>query len=886
MSIKQKLDELNLISFSKKTLASPSIIKYSTERRGIQGNAPQTTKLIQSKIDETHDYITFYFLTEATEKYGPDHQYVDTVPELDFQFERDPSKTYEIQLRFFHLSTLLKAEPPKAIKPPDVAPAEMPIVKPQAPPEPQTVAQVPQEPPEGPKPQPVAPEARPKAPEKPNKANAKTTKITPNQAQPEEEPEEEPEPEQPTNDEEIIRYYHNQKESQFGIGLDPDPTARDYWDQHLENNMIRRRKETTAGAFLAWMIEAAGDIIREMGESYQDPNYIGEKVDRLKHYSTYERDWRLPLSEEEEKYRAMMSKEIDAIPVATDVTATVKKLLQAIIGRRPDIVEFRVGKVESMLLEPIEESVDMYPDEGAELNNVTTSKVSPGQASGGGGDPVWEARAKKPFTLAQVKNWLWSTDFAVWSNAPSFHWQGFNYNMSVLGASIFPTNIEPHVWNNIHGDALIDKHLFDLFLHIKFFINQMASSLINKIRQTPPKKEAREDIEMLHEDTLHEQEFLVMHDGAGNVEITFRGKDRVWPVVEFNPKEIDERPAAELADYISYRTNWKPELKNKMKPAFQKAALVAKDLRVNKKFRGMRITISIGPDGKITGRKQESKIMQEKMGSPTDIEWSEGDWGAAFTWKMDGSIFQGRFIPHSTRLQDTIMEYDPKEDFTFEWNHPLDWKQRKHIYDSLDGIEAVDFVFSNESAGSTVKLTGQGHVGEIFSTVINAAQQYIQNNIKNFDILTFEASHDSRSRAVLYIRLVKEVLQTGIYDLKLVTMTNKKSLLTRFFLMKTPIYDNLFRTPMQEAVQEQMRDALVMSYGTFSPPTEEHIKLLKKVVASAGQVNGSNIVFIAQDKQFSHDEMSLRQKAEVLKEAVPQLNICYDEGLFARLFSL
>jgi Icc-related predicted phosphoesterase len=123
-------------------------------------------------------------------------------------------------------------------------------------------------------------------------------------------------------------------------------------------------------------------------------------------------------------------------------------------------------------------------------------------------------------------------------------------------------------------------------------------------------------------------------------------------------------------------------------------------------------------------------------------------------------------------------------------------------------------------------------------------------------------------------------LQIGIYDLKLVTMTNKKSLLTRFFLMKSPIYDNLFRSPMQEAVQEQMRDALVMSYGTFSPPTEEHIKLLKKVVASAGQVNGSNIVFIAQDKQFSHDEMSLRQKAEVLKEAVPQLNICYDEGLF------
>lgn len=956
--ISKHFQELNLIDFSKRHIASPTTTQYSIERRGIMGDAPQTTKLIQSKIDEAHDYITFFFLTEATEKYGPDHQYLDTVPELDFQFERDPSKTYEIQLRFFHLSTLLKLEPPKAITPPQVEPAEQPIVKPQAPPKPQPVVQVPEEPEEGPEPQPVAPEARPRGPEQPNKANAKATKITPNQAQPEEEP-------QPSTPEELIRYFHSQKEGQIGIGLDPDTAARDYWDEHLENNMIRRKKETSAGAFLAWMIEAAGDIIREMGKTYQDPNYIGEKVDRLKNYATHERDWRIPLSQEEEQYRILISKQIDAIPVATDVTATVKKLLQAIIGRRPDIVEFRVGKVESMLLKPIEESVDMYPDEGAEENNVTTSKVSPGQATGGGGDPIWEAHPKKPFTLAQVKNWLWSTDFAVWSNAPSFHWQGFNYNMSVLGASIFPTNIEPHVWNKTHGDALIDKHLFDLFIHIRFFINQMASSLINKIRQTPPKKEAvqkqkqpfqtgewvkiwEEDIgwlngvitalsftssqgaqayvdwddgqktwekisdlspsdgppedeefepeasvknpfegdEMFQEDTLHEQEFFVKHSGEGNVEITFRGKDRTWPVVEFNPKEIDERPADELADYISYRTNWSPEVKNKLKAAMQKAALVTKDLRTNKKFRGMNITISIGRDGKITGRKQEA--IQEAMGKPSPVEWASNEaWGTMFDWQVDGDRFQGRISPDSTMLKDTLMEYDSKEDkFVYEWEHPLDWKKRKFIYDSLDGVEGVDFVFSNETVakkappqaiGAGVALTGHGHVGDIFATVIKSLEEFIQKHIKDFDFITFEAKHDSHSRAALYLRLAKAVLNAGIFDFKLLIFVNKKSLMTRFFVVKTPIFDNLFRKTMKEA---QQFESLVMTYGPFSPPTEEHIKLLKKVVASAKQVNGSNIVFISPDKQFAHDEISLRQKAQVLKEAVPELNICYDEGLF------
>lgn len=105
------------------------------------------------------------------------------------------------------------------------------------------------------------------------------------------------------------------------------------------------------------------------------------------------------------------------------------------------------------------------------------------------------SKPMKPSTLGEArvtsieaKQWLYNADFALWSNSPSFHWQGFNYKLSQLEASIFPTNIAPTSgpkgWSDRHGNALVDKHLLELFVHIKFFINQMASSMLNKIRST------------------------------------------------------------------------------------------------------------------------------------------------------------------------------------------------------------------------------------------------------------------------------------------------------------------------------------------------------------------------------------------------------------------
>jgi len=199
MSLEDKikhLEEVSLINFSKHTLASPQNLQYSQERRVIQGDSPQSTKMVDISIGNND--VTFFYLTEATEKYGDDHEYLDADPKKNFQLERDPSALYEIQLRFLNLRSLTK---------------------------------------------------------------------------------------------------------------------------------------------------------------------------------------------------------------------------------------------------------------------------------------------NKDITLNDVKNWLWSTDIQMWSNAPSFHWQGFNKKLTNLNMAINPWNgQDTGKWDKIHGDGLVDKHLFDLFLHVKFFINLMAGQLLNRLR--------------------------------------------------------------------------------------------------------------------------------------------------------------------------------------------------------------------------------------------------------------------------------------------------------------------------------------------------------------------------------------------------------------------
>lgn len=85
----------------------------------------------------------------------------------------------------------------------------------------------------------------------------------------------------------------------------------------------------------------------------------------------------------------------------------------------------------------------------------------------------------------EMKEILRVSNVQVFSNSPSFHWQGMNYNLSKLDGSIFPTKISNPVWGPRHGDTsgyFLDKHLYGLLRQIKFWINPMASMLNKKLK--------------------------------------------------------------------------------------------------------------------------------------------------------------------------------------------------------------------------------------------------------------------------------------------------------------------------------------------------------------------------------------------------------------------
>lgn len=82
-----------------------------------------------------------------------------------------------------------------------------------------------------------------------------------------------------------------------------------------------------------------------------------------------------------------------------------------------------------------------------------------------------------------VKQALNDCFIRIWSSAPSFHYQGFNFNLSRKGAALFPTNMPPEKWKNVHGQGLLDKHTLELVTSLPFYMNQFAQAVLNKIRR-------------------------------------------------------------------------------------------------------------------------------------------------------------------------------------------------------------------------------------------------------------------------------------------------------------------------------------------------------------------------------------------------------------------
>lgn len=87
-------------------------------------------------------------------------------------------------------------------------------------------------------------------------------------------------------------------------------------------------------------------------------------------------------------------------------------------------------------------------------------------------------------TRKEIKEIMEVSNIQIFSSAPSFHWQGFNFWLSQIDGAMYPTDIAPKKWNKIHGDgdAFLDKHLYGLIRQMKFWYNPMASMLTKRLK--------------------------------------------------------------------------------------------------------------------------------------------------------------------------------------------------------------------------------------------------------------------------------------------------------------------------------------------------------------------------------------------------------------------
>jgi hypothetical protein len=77
-----------------------------------------------------------------------------------------------------------------------------------------------------------------------------------------------------------------------------------------------------------------------------------------------------------------------------------------------------------------------------------------------------------------IEDLLFNSQIQIWSDNPSFQYQGMNYNMTQLDGSIHPENRSPKHWNNYHhGEQFLDKHSQGIINSIKFYIPQMRQIL-------------------------------------------------------------------------------------------------------------------------------------------------------------------------------------------------------------------------------------------------------------------------------------------------------------------------------------------------------------------------------------------------------------------------
>ena len=89
----------------------------------------------------------------------------------------------------------------------------------------------------------------------------------------------------------------------------------------------------------------------------------------------------------------------------------------------------------------------------------------------------------------------------------------------------------------------------------------------------------------------------------------------------------------------------------------------------------------------------------------------------------------------------------------------------------------------------------------------------------------------------------------------------------------------MFGSHLTEA--EDKPKSLIIAYGSFSPPTSEHINFLKTMVASSKKNGDDVLLFLQPNEEFESSAATPQQEQAILR-AIPgleTLNICLQEGI-------
>jgi hypothetical protein len=114
-----------------------------------------------------------------------------------------------------------------------------------------------------------------------------------------------------------------------------DQGQRRYWDNKLEYNKLSK---TPQGAFIAWMIESAGDLWRTLTgyERLHSGNvgYMYEKVNRIINYEKAN-DWRMEIDPIEKTYLSNIYSDIKRLRSKTEELSWTKDALLSLVIRDP-----------------------------------------------------------------------------------------------------------------------------------------------------------------------------------------------------------------------------------------------------------------------------------------------------------------------------------------------------------------------------------------------------------------------------------------------------------------------------------------------------------------------------------------------------------------------